>query len=288
MKKHPLPILLAIASSFASILSPSSADAALYGATGSSATNGELYTLNPANGAVLTDVGPLVDSLGNPYALTGLRFNTITGLLYGSTSSKSATDPGFLITVDPATALVTPIGSFGLIFPYRTMSDLAFDSTSGNMYAVGANNTNFYSVNQLTGAATLIGANVISAQTGGGLAANSAGTIYGEDYTSSDKLYTYNKTTGSATLVADSGPAVEFNALAFDSADTLYGVDKITRDLFTIDTTSGAVTDLGFTAANMDALAFELPSVPEPSTTFFGALAAFTVILRRNRDRRNA
>ena len=50
----------------------------LYGATGSNGANGELVILDPASGAVLTDVGPLVDvNSSAPYAITGIAFGIL-------------------------------------------------------------------------------------------------------------------------------------------------------------------------------------------------------------------
>ena len=245
----------------------------LYGATGSNGVNGELYTLNPANGSVLTDVGPLNDASGLHYGLTGLRFNTLTGVLYGSTANASPTDPRWLVTVNPLTALVTPLGSYAA-GSNVTMSDLAFDSTTGNMYGVSGQSGNFYLINQGTGAATAIGSTGLSVQVGGGLAANSTGTVYGTD---TPNLYTYNTATGAATLVAalTGAPYNAVNALAFDASNVLFGVNSNTpgtnpslTHLITINTSTGAVTDKGASVNNLDALAFgpAVAAVPEPAT----------------------
>src|SRR5438552_884505 len=60
----------------------------LYGATGSASLGGELFILNHRTGAVIKDVGPLVDDLGNHYGITGLAFSS-NEVLYGSTTSLS-------------------------------------------------------------------------------------------------------------------------------------------------------------------------------------------------------
>src|SRR5689334_18714902 len=65
----------------------------LYAATGYASSFGELYILNPVDGSVITDVGPLNDSQGNNYGLTGLRYDPSTGLLYGITIGTSLTAP---------------------------------------------------------------------------------------------------------------------------------------------------------------------------------------------------
>ena len=113
--------------------------AALYGAT-SAGGPGELFTLDPATGTMLTDVGPLNDLLSVNYPITGLAFNPISGLLYGSTGNSSLATAAQLVSINPATAQVTVIGAFNTgVFSTggtpATMADLAFDS-SGNLYGV--------------------------------------------------------------------------------------------------------------------------------------------------------
>src|SRR5262245_29998197 len=82
--------------------------ATLYGATAAGAP-GELYILNPTTGGMVTDIGPLNDALNVNYPITGLAFNPLTGVLYGSTGNAGAVD-AMLVTINPATAVVTPIG----------------------------------------------------------------------------------------------------------------------------------------------------------------------------------
>ena len=60
----------------------------LYAATGYANSSGELYILNPIDGSVIADVGPLNDSEGNNYGLTGLRYDPDSGILYGITGSS--------------------------------------------------------------------------------------------------------------------------------------------------------------------------------------------------------
>src|ERR1043165_5840759 len=77
--------------------------ATLYGST-SAGGPGELYILNPATGAMLADVGALNDAFGANYPITGLAFNPVTGLLYGSTGNSVAATAGQLVTINPLTA----------------------------------------------------------------------------------------------------------------------------------------------------------------------------------------
>ena len=80
-----------------------------------------------------------------------------------------------LITINPATALVTLIGPFG----GAVLTDIAIDPGTGIMYGVSGFNEKFYTVNLTTGLATQIGNTGIGFQNGGGLAANAAGVLYG-------------------------------------------------------------------------------------------------------------
>ena len=105
----------------------------LYTASGTDGVNGTLYTVDPATGAVLTTVGPLHDAANNPYGLAGLKYHPFTGILYGVTSGQSPTNPSYLAIVDPATALVTPIGPNGAV-----LTDIAIDPQSPNILYAAA------------------------------------------------------------------------------------------------------------------------------------------------------
>src|SRR3954465_4846549 len=56
----------------------------LYGST-SAGGRGELWIVDSTTGAGVQDIGPLNDALAHNYAVTGLAFNPLTGVLYGST-----------------------------------------------------------------------------------------------------------------------------------------------------------------------------------------------------------
>src|SRR6185437_12712324 len=154
-------------------LASNHADASvLYGATSSG--HGELYILNPATGASSSDIGPLNDVLGANYSVSGLAFDPNSGLLYGSTGGVSGTK---LLTINPATAAVTVVGSFAA--GSATMTDLAFDS-SGNLYGISSSGgANLFSINKATGAATVVGPSGTDHTEGGGLAISSGGVFYG-------------------------------------------------------------------------------------------------------------
>jgi hypothetical protein len=97
----------------------------------------------------------LNDALSTNYPITGLAFSPATGVLYGSTGNAGTVD-GLLVTINPATALVSVVGPFNA-GPVNsggtaaTMADLAFDS-AGNLYGIGSiGGPQLYSINKLTG-----------------------------------------------------------------------------------------------------------------------------------------
>ena len=254
----------------------------LYGATSSG--HGELYILNPATGGVIQDVGALNDSGASNYSVTGLAFDPLTGVLYGSTGSVSGTR---LLTINPANGLVNVVGSFNA--GTATMTDLAFDG-SGNLYGISSSGgANLYSINPSTGQATLIGASGESFTEGGGLAISSGGIFYGAPIPG--EYGTYDSTTGAYTHIATpatpAGSGGAYGALAFDGS-VLYGDNLLPGSggglshLVTFDPATGSVTDIGASVTHLDAIAFQ--PVPEPGTVSLllgAALTALLVIRRR-------
>src|SRR5437868_4590838 len=114
----------------------------LYGATAGNGA-GELYILDPATGGIIQDIGPLNDASANNYNMTGLVFDPASGLFYGSTGASGANPQSrkaLLVTIDAATARVTPIGPYTTPTgsPANTMTDLAIDPTSDRLYGIGS------------------------------------------------------------------------------------------------------------------------------------------------------
>jgi hypothetical protein len=271
-------ILLAVALAFASATG-AHADT-LYGSTASGGP-GELYVLNPTTGGVIQDVGPLNDALNVNYGVTGLAFNPITGLLYGSTANADPATAAKLISINPLTGLVTVIGDFNVTGggAGATMADIGFDS-SGNLYGIGSKGgPQLYSINVLTGQATLVGAGTgLTSTTGGGLAISPSSVFYGTPTAS--RFGTYDSTSGAYVNIANpvkpGGGA--YAALDFDGS-VLFGLNSGSgtppaTHLVTIDTLTGAVTDLGGSVPGLDAIAFQV--VPEPGTMalLFGGLVS--------------
>lgn len=274
------------------VLAPRADAQVLYGAIASNSP-GELFILNPATGATVQDIGPLNDSLGVNYGITGLAFNPVTGVLYGSTangSSYGAATKKQLVTINPATARVTVIGPFTAAAS-GTMTDLAF-TAAGQLYGINSNGgANLNSINILTGAATQVGIAGPTFTAGGGLAISLAGVFSG---TPTQTQYgTYDPTTGVYTNIGT--PALPagggaYAALAFDSLGTLFGLNSgpgspPATHLVTIDPATATVTDIGASVPALDAIAFGPAAVPEPGTMalLFGPVAVGLVRAVRRR-----
>jgi hypothetical protein len=251
----------------------------LYGADGSlnnSSTN--LYILDPATGAVVSTVGPI------GFSITGLAYDHVTGIMYGSQTRQEAGPPGgTLFTINLATGAGTPVGSY--VTPGQSMVDITIDPTTGILYGwLRPTANDLYSINKATGTATPVGDSGLFTF-GGGLAADLGGTIFLTGNGTAGALHTIDKTTGAATPVATLSGAPDafdrINSLDFDSSGTLYAVlgeaegSTNLRGLATIDTSTGVISYVGDTITLLDAIAFvrvTSTSVPEPSSLLLAGI----------------
>jgi hypothetical protein len=234
----------------------------LYVAKGTFGVQGVLCTIDPASGALLTTVGPLNDALGNNYGMNAMKYDPFNGILYGVTMDSSPTDPNWLVTIDPATALVTPIGLTGPDPTRWVLTDIAMDPTTGIMYAVSGFDQKFFAINLTTGVGTQSGSTLLGYQNGGGLAADRTGNIYGVDNFS---FYTYNKANGNGILIGATGlPDLIKAADVNPSNNVMYGLEggggpdnTHLRFLVTFDVTTGLGTLVGPIPVNdLDSMAF--------------------------------
>jgi Repeat of unknown function (DUF6923) len=248
-----LSVLLCL---FAGLGETAPVDASPLYASTAAGGRGELYILNPANGSVIQDVGPLNDANGTNFGVTGLAFHPVTGVLYGSTSGNTGTS---LLIINPTNARVTVVG------PYNfggTMSDLAFTS-SGQLYGISATGgANLYSINTISGQATEIGVSGFAFTQGGGIGISPGGIFYSTPLT--QEFGTLDPTTGAYTHIANpvrpAGNTASYAALAFDG-NTLYGINLGTPPHLVTFDSAGNVTDLGTTPNSIDGIAFQPPPV---------------------------
>ena len=123
---------------------------------------------------------------------------------------------------------------------------VATTAQGATLYAASYATDSLWMIDTQAGSVTEIGAFGVNF-TEGDLAFNSAGELYGAFAGSLDQLYTIDPGTGAASLV---GPfnfmsTSDVSGLAFDSADTLFGLDSDNNALLTIDAGTGAGTLFG-------------------------------------------
>jgi hypothetical protein len=263
---------------------------------GGMATSSSLYTINPNTGAVQSTIGTVMLA-GSPVTISGLSFDPTDGVLFGTTNSGATTR---LVTINPATAQATSVGTVGLSF-----QGLGF-SPGGVLYGYSkagiTGNANFpkeslYTFNTTTGAATLVGPSVFASTQGDGLAVSSAGAIYFSGTQSSGQLSQLSSSNGAAStfsnLIGGPAAAAPIKGLSFDGGGNLFGIyNGSSTDLLEIGTTpiggNVTITDLGAisppTSSVLTSLAFA--PVPEPGTLLLTGFAAAGWATSRIRWRR--
>jgi hypothetical protein len=256
MKSWPL-ILVALS---ALALTPRAEAVTLFAAT-SAGSPGHLYTIDPASGAVVQDIGSIVDASNINYPITGLAFNPLNGSLWGSTGNSVPATAATLVTIDPTTAQATFVGTFNIVGG-GTMTDLAFDA-NGTLYGVGSvGGAHLYTIDTSSGQATMVGNSGLSFTTGGGLAISPDGTFYGTP--SSNSFGTYDSTTGAYTNTGNPDKPAgvgAYSALSFDGS-VLYGLNTgpgspPPTHIVTIDPATAAVSDIGASLNSLDAIAIQ-------------------------------
>jgi hypothetical protein len=261
---------------------------------GGMATSSHLYTINPSNGAVLSTVGTVMLS-GSAVPVSGLSFAPTGGVLFGTTNQGASTK---LVTIDPATAVATTVGTVGLSFQgfgFSPTGVLYGYSKAGITGNPSFPSESLYTINPSTAAATLVGSSGFSNTQGDGMAVSSSGTIFFSGNQSSGQLSTLSPTTGTASTFANltggPSPAAPIKGLSFDGSGNLVGIfNGSTVDLLEIGTVpvggSVSITDLGAispsTPSPLTALAFQ--PVPEPgSLALLGSAAVAGGWLARRR-----
>ena len=284
---------------------PASAAPILYGST-SGVGPSTLYNISPTTGAA-TAIGP------TGFKLIGSLAVAPGGALYGV--GVDAGESEVLLKINTATGAATAVGPLGLAVGHFTVSDIAFRPSDGTLFALIALSPfvdlGLYNINTTTGAATLVGSLGVGLPSGNALAFLGTTLYYASSTVSGGSLFTLNQGTGAATFVTAMTypPAFGPNTsrppgMKFDpTTGTLFAVvvngvpfsESGTGNLWslgTINRTTGAVTFIGSTQAQMDGLAVAagdlVPTVPTLSEWAQILMVAFLVataiwMMRRRR-----
>jgi hypothetical protein len=195
---------------------------------------------------------------------------------YRTTKPFGTSNPNSLVTVNTATGLVTVIGPLGVgggPFP-----DITFTS-SGQLFGWSTEDGQLASINIATGNATLVGVPSLSNTCCGfGIATAPNGTtLYLAPNAANGTIGTISTTTGvftpGPTLTGAPSPNSAISAMKFSSAGVLYASNFGNTEggpgfLVTINTTTGAVTNIGALPSSTDAIAFAAAAVvPTPRPT---------------------
>jgi len=247
--------------------------------------SGNLYAVSTSN-AALTLVGNT--GIVGPSGIAEIEFSP-SGTLYGFSAGLGLQT---LYTINPATAVATPIGQSGLNFVAE--GGLAF-APNGTAYAtenvVNNSTDQLFTINLATGAASIVGTISGGNRDINGLAYRSDGQLIGLDRTT-NSLLIIDPTTAVATQLAvvpstvgGAGGMTVLNGIGYYSTSGPGGTIPGSNMLYSFDLFSGASTPIGtfngtITGTGISGLA---APVPEPSTFALAALGAATLLAARRR-----
>ena len=226
----------------------------------------QFVSFNTSTPGTTTPLGGTLTQSFFAGAFSGNDFSKLYALDGGSTSPTL----NQLFTINTTSGATTFVAN-SVPQAGDTWTGMAFDPTTGTMYASGAGGTpissRLYTLNTNTGVATLVG------QIGEGIiidiAINAAGQVFGVSISPPDSLVAINKSTGAGTVVGPLGVDANFaQGMAFDkAADVLYWAAYRSTpggELYTINTVTGAATLVGGLAENGEYDAFDIATAAGP------------------------
>lgn len=235
---------------------------ALGGNQGPSGGQSALYTLDDATG-VMTWVGSLhtAGSFDNTLYNGGLAYDPGADRMYGLGCDSSGTSALFLVDRTDASMV-----RLGYCYPPNTgafcSGGLAFDITSGRLFAVGDLNqppyqrTSLVELNPLTGAATVLGDHNPAGTYLSGLGADpQTGILYANGnkaFESQSALFTLDKNSGAAMFVGyhglTLGRQMKYSGLAVNPVTgTMYGFGSFSgsqNNLYTVNKATGTAVSV--------------------------------------------
>jgi hypothetical protein len=247
--------------------------------TGAEGLAGALYTVNLATGSA-TFVAPIKINGTTPIGVTGMAAHPATGVFYGITSPLNPGVPQSLVTIEPTTGKATLIG--GLKFEG---SDIAFNR-AGILYTWLPSSSQLGLVNLETGTVTPIGPQGLPSSPAG-LAIDANGIAYITPKGAAGTLDTVDVGSGilktGPPLTGAPFPSV-INSMTFTPSGLLLAVNSnagapADTRLVTINTATGAVSNIGTLPQDSDALTFATgPSRPGTVASLSGQSLALIVL----------
>lgn len=285
--------------------SPAMAADVLYGIT--TGTSPNLVTFTAANPAAVSTVGA-ISGLNAGHALRAIDFRASSGLLYAVSTNATNAAEAQLYTVDLGTAAATPVGAT-IAIAGNTSTRVSVDfnpvpnalrvvTGSGQSYRFNANTGVLIAqdTSVLDGAATPL---ISGVAYNNNLPGATQTTLYAYDFLN-DNLGTiggingapspnggvFNRIGPSGIVTGDAGAGFDISSetgIAYLSVDDFNGSPGVNAELFTVDLSTGTVTQISPDdfAPLLDISV--VPVVPEPSMLAGGALALSATFLRRRR-----
>jgi hypothetical protein len=168
----------------------------------------------------------------------------VPGGLYG-------TDGANLYLIDTTTGAASLIGPHGPV--EVAIGALAFSDT-GILYGISLTDAaQLYTIDVTSGAASAVGPLGIGFIFEGGLSFDSSGRLIGVDQGNALAATTFSidTSTGAATIIGPpNGEARDINGLTRDG-DVVYGIDRPSNTLGSLDVTTGTYTQIGVTGATI-------------------------------------
>jgi hypothetical protein len=253
MRTHFLTTAAALACALA--LPTSSNASELFAAT-YSAPSSDLYMINQSTGAA-TLIGAIGQNIGD--------LTSTNSSILGIDLTNNA-----LWTINPTTAVAS--GEVSITGTAGEITSIAWDPVThvlfGNTTAGFGGDDQLYKINQMTGAATLVGD--LNSENIYALGFSQTGVLLGES-NASGELVSINTSTGAATDIGLAGIYDNYDLASRPGDNVVFGLDSGTYSLYTYNLTTGAATAVGpyGVDVNLAGLAF-LPAgaaaAPEPAT----------------------